>query len=156
MKRVLFICLGNICRSPTAEAVMLHKVGQAGLQDAITVDSAGTGNWHIGEAPDDRARRHGAERGYDLEPLRARQIELGDFALFDHVVAMDQANLRELRRLCPPAHVAKVRLLMDFVPGRAGEEVVDPYFGGAAGFETVLDQCEEACDCLIETLTGSR
>jgi protein-tyrosine phosphatase len=152
MSSVLFVCLGNICRSPTAEAVMLRKVAEAGLTEQIVIDSAGTGDWHIGEAPDARARKHGAGRGYDLEPLRARQIDASDFERFDHILAMDNANLRELRRLCPADLQSKVRLLMDFAPGQSGTEVADPYFGGTDGFERVLDQCELACDGLLGAL----
>ncbi|RKP50288.1 low molecular weight protein-tyrosine-phosphatase [Pararobbsia silviterrae] len=152
MQSVLFVCLGNICRSPTAEAVMLHLVEQAGLQDRIVVDSAGTGDWHIGEAPDSRARAYGARRGYDLEPLRARQVAASDFERFDHILAMDAANLRELRRQCPVALQGKVQLLMDFAPGESGSEIADPYFGGAEGFERVLDDCETACAGLLDAL----
>jgi protein-tyrosine phosphatase len=152
MQSVLFVCLGNICRSPTAEAIMLHKVAQAGLGDHIEVDSAGTGSWHIGEAPDERARHFGARRGYDLEPLRARQIDVADFERFDHILAMDNANLRELRRLCPEPLQNKVQLLMDFAPGHEGAEIADPYFGGADGFERVLDECERACEGLLDAL----
>lgn len=152
MPSVLFVCLGNICRSPTAEAIMLHKVAQAGLDDHIVVDSAGTGDWHVGEAPDPRARQHGSHRGYDLEPLRARQIDASDFERFDHILAMDSANLRELRRLCPSPLQNKVQLLLDFAPDRAGQEIADPYFGGADGFERVLDECELACDGLLDRL----
>lgn len=152
MRSVLFVCLGNICRSPTAEAVMLHKVAQAGLTDRIEVDSAGTGDWHIDEAPDERARRFGARRGYDLEPLRARQIDRSDFERFDHILAMDNANLRELRNLCPMPLQGKVQLLMDFAPGQTGSEIADPYFGGADGFERVLDECESACAGLLDAI----
>jgi protein-tyrosine phosphatase len=150
--RVLFVCLGNICRSPTAEAVMLHKVAEAGLSELIEVDSAGTGNWHIGEAPDERARQCGARHGYDLEPLRARQVEPADFEDFDLILAMDEANLRDLRRLCPPELQSKVRLLMEYAP-QTGERVVqDPYFGGGDGFERVLQACEQACTGLLGVL----
>jgi protein-tyrosine phosphatase len=156
MQSVLFVCLGNICRSPTAEAIMLHKVEQAGLSDRVVVDSAGTGSWHIGEAPDDRAQSFGARRGYDLEPLRARQIDIADFERFDHILAMDRANLRELLRLCPPPLQNKVQLLMDFAPGQQGAEIADPYFGGADGFERVLDECELACDGLLNALKADQ
>ena len=152
MPSILFVCLGNICRSPTAEAVMLHKVAEAGLDDRIEIDSAGTGDWHVGEAPDERARQYGARRGYDLEPLRARQIEPEDFERFDLILGMDDANLNELRRLCPPEFRSKVRLLMDFAPEATVRVVADPYFGGGDGFDRVLDACEQACSGLLRTL----
>jgi protein-tyrosine phosphatase len=154
---ICFVCLGNICRSPTAEGVMRHQVSEARLDGCIAVDSAGTGNWHIGEAPDERAQRAAAQRGYDLSEMRGRQISASDFERFDLLIAMDQANLAALRKDCPPAQRDKLHLLMEFVPetdGRwAGErEVADPYFGGAAGFEQVLDQCEAACRGLLAAL----
>ncbi|MFP6559531.1 low molecular weight protein-tyrosine-phosphatase [Paraburkholderia sp. B3] len=149
---VCFVCLGNICRSPTAEAVMRHMVGQAGLDGRIDVDSAGTGDWHLGEAPDERAQRAGHRRGYDLAPLRARQIGAGDFERFDFVVAMDDANITALQKVAPPAARDKIRLLMEFAPQLDTRIVADPYFGGEAGFETVLDQCETACEGLLAAL----
>jgi protein-tyrosine phosphatase len=151
---VCFVCLGNICRSPTAEAVMRHLVEEAGLAGRIGVDSAGTGDWHIGEAPDARAQRAGSQRGYDLAPLRARQIGADDFQRFDLVVAMDEANVSALHEVCPAPLRAKIRLLMDFAPELDARVVADPYFGGEAGFETVLDQCEAACAGLLSTLRG--
>jgi protein-tyrosine phosphatase len=151
---VCFVCLGNICRSPTAEAVMRHLVERAGLAAQIDVDSAGTGDWHIGEAPDARAQRAGSRRGYNLAALRARQIDVEDFQRFDLVVAMDEANLVALQGICPAPSRDKIRLLMDFAPQLATRVVADPYFGGDAGFETVLDQCEAACGGLVETLRG--
>ncbi|TAM00160.1 MAG: low molecular weight phosphotyrosine protein phosphatase [Paraburkholderia sp.] len=149
---VCFVCLGNICRSPTAEAVMRHLVEEAGLTERIDVDSAGTGDWHIGEAPDARAQRAGGRRGYDLAPLRARQIEADDFLRFDFVLAMDDANLSALEDVCPAQAREKVRLLMEFAPQLNARVVADPYFGGDAGFETVLDQCETACAGLLAAL----
>ncbi|WP_027793497.1 low molecular weight protein-tyrosine-phosphatase [Paraburkholderia acidipaludis] len=149
---VCFVCLGNICRSPTAEAVMRHMVGQAGLDGRIDIDSAGTGDWHLGDAPDERAQRAGQRRGYDLAPLRARQIGAGDFERFDFVVAMDEANITALQQVAPPAARGKIRLLMEFAPQLDTRVVADPYFGGEAGFETVLDQCEAACEGLLAAL----
>ncbi|RQR39641.1 MULTISPECIES: low molecular weight protein-tyrosine-phosphatase [unclassified Burkholderia] len=149
---ICFVCLGNICRSPTAEGVMRHQVDAAGLADRIEVDSAGTGDWHVGEPPDTRAQAAARTRGYDLSALRARQVSAADFERFDLLLAMDEANLAELRRRCPPGHRDKVRLLMEFAPGAAGTEVDDPYFGGAQGFEQVLDQVERACAGLLDTL----
>ncbi|CAG9228861.1 Low molecular weight protein tyrosine phosphatase [Paraburkholderia tropica] len=149
---VCFVCLGNICRSPTAEAVMLRMVEQAGLNGRVVVDSAGTGNWHIGEAPDERAQRAGKQRGYDLAPLRARQIAQEDFAAFDLIVAMDDANVTALHQVAPASERDKIRLLMEFAPNAQDRVVTDPYFGGAAGFEAVLDQCEAACAGLLAAL----
>ncbi|MDN7427745.1 low molecular weight protein-tyrosine-phosphatase [Burkholderia sp. AU45388] len=149
---ICFVCLGNICRSPTAEGVMRRQVDAAALGDRIAIDSAGTGNWHVGEPPDTRAQAAARSRGYDLAALRARQVSAADFERFDLLLAMDEANLAELRRRCPPQYRDKVRLLMEFAPGATETEVADPYFGGAQGFEQVLDQVERACAGLLETL----
>jgi protein-tyrosine phosphatase len=149
---VCFVCLGNICRSPTAEAVMRAQIDAAGLQDRVVVDSAGTGDWHSGEAPDARAQSAARQRGYDLSTLRARQVAREDFERFDLMLAMDDANLRQLRQLCPEQHQPKLRLLMEFASRPAEREVADPYFGGVEGFEQVLDQCEDACCGLLAHL----
>ena len=149
---ICFVCLGNICRSPTAEAVMRAQIEATGLAAQIVVDSAGTGDWHVGEAPDARAQGAARQRGYDLSALRGRQIGKTDFERFDLLLAMDDANLRELQKLCPPEHRHKVRLLMEFAARAESREVADPYFGGAQGFEQVLDQCEEACQGLLADL----
>ncbi|WP_175923334.1 low molecular weight protein-tyrosine-phosphatase [Burkholderia latens] len=149
---ICFVCLGNICRSPTAEGVMRHQVDAAELADRIAIDSAGTGDWHVGEPPDTRAQAAARTRGYDLSALRARQVSAADFERFDLLLAMDEANLAELRRRCPAEHRDKVRLLMEFAPGAAENEVADPYFGGPQGFERVLDQVERACAGLLDAL----
>jgi low molecular weight protein-tyrosine phosphatase len=149
---VCFVCLGNICRSPTAEGVMRYQLAEAKLANRVVVDSAGTGDWHIGEAPDERAQQAARQRGYDLSQLRGRQIAAGDFERFDLLIAMDDANVAALNKVCPPAHRDKIRLLMEFAPQADTREVADPYFGGAAGFELVLDQCEAACRGLIAAL----
>ncbi|MEX3932623.1 low molecular weight protein-tyrosine-phosphatase [Paraburkholderia phymatum] len=164
---ICFVCLGNICRSPTAEGVMRHMLAEAKLTDHVIVDSAGTGNWHIGEAPDERAQRAAKSRGYDLSTFRGRQITAADFERFDLIIAMDDKNVAALRQICPPGQGDKIRLLMEFAtdravsaanevekvtPGFDMREVVDPYFGGGEGFETVLDQCEAACRGLIGAL----
>jgi protein-tyrosine phosphatase len=154
---VCFVCLGNICRSPTAEGVMRHLVGEAKLAQRIQIDSAGTGDWHIGEPPDKRAQQAARQRGYKLDALRGRQIVTADFERFDLLIAMDDKNVAALRQICPPEQRDKIRLLMEFVPEADGQwggarEVVDPYFGGAEGFEQVLDQCEAACRGLIAAL----
>ncbi|KGU63655.1 low molecular weight phosphotyrosine phosphatase family protein [Burkholderia pseudomallei MSHR983] len=149
---ICFVCLGNICRSPTAEGVMRHQVAAAGLDGAIEIDSAGTGDWHVGEAPDARAQQAARVRGYDLSALRARQIGDADFERFDLVLAMDGANLAALRKRCPPQYRGKVRLLMEFAGDGSAGDIADPYFGGARGFEQVLDQCEAACRGLLDSL----
>lgn len=146
--RVLFICMGNICRSPTAEAVFKHYVAQAGLQNVILSDSAGTHDYHIGEPPDPRAREAAQRRSYDLESLRARRVTANDFAVFDLVLAMDEHNLNVLRRHCPPEYAHKLRLFLEF--GKSGvHEVPDPYYGGPQGFEDVLDLVEDAAQGLL-------
>jgi protein-tyrosine phosphatase len=147
MIRVLFVCLGNICRSPTAEGVLRRLVADAGLDDVVHIDSAGTGGWHAGDPPDPRTVRAAARRGLDLSTLRARQVTREDFAAFDHVVAMDESNLAELRTRCPLAHAAKLRLFLSDARG-----VPDPYAGGAAGFEHVLDLCEDGGRALLADL----
>ena len=145
---VLMVCMGNICRSPTAEGVFRHLVSQAGLEDAVFIDSAGTLDYHAGSPPDDRAQQHARQRGYDLSQLRARQVTPRDFDEFDLVLAMDWDNLEELQALSPPQHRHKVKRLMEFAPAH-GEVVADPYYGGKDGFERVLDQVEQACRALL-------
>lgn len=131
---------------------MRRLVDEAGLSERVSVDSAGTGDWHIGEAPDERAQRAGAKRGYDLAPLRARQIAAEDFRKFDLIVAMDDANVTALQQVAPSDGAGKIRLLMEFAPHAQERVVIDPYFGGDAGFEAVLDQCEIACTGLLTAL----
>jgi protein-tyrosine phosphatase len=154
---ICFVCLGNICRSPTAEGVMRHLVGEAKLAERILIDSAGTGDWHIGQPPDERAQFAASRRGYELAALRGRQIAATDFERFDLLIAMDDKNVAALREVCPAEQRDKIRLLMEFVPATDGRwdgarEIADPYFGGAEGFEQVLDQCEAACRGLIAAL----
>jgi protein-tyrosine phosphatase len=151
MPSLLFVCLGNICRSPTAEGVMRHLLAARGLSDLFSVDSAGTGAWHAGQPPDARATRAAARRGIPLSG-QARQVRPEDFERFDLVLAMDRDNLRELLRLAGGSSRHKVRLLRDFQPGGVGQEVPDPYYGGEAGFEEVLDICEAACAGLLAEL----
>lgn len=150
--RVLMVCLGNICRSPTAEAMLRHKVHAAGLDDRIEVDSAGTADYHVGSPPDRRAVAHGQKRGLDMRHLRGRQVERADFERFDHVLAMDEDNLADLKRLRPAGSRAKVALLMSFAPHAGEREVPDPYHGGADGFERVLDLVDSACEVLLANL----
>ena len=146
---VLMVCMGNICRSPTAEGVLRHLVHEAGLQDATLIDSAGTLDYHAGSPPDPRSQRHAARRGYDLSDLRARQVQAHDFERFDLILVMDWQNLQELQALCPAAHQHKVRRLMEFAPPGTCEVVSDPYQGGQEGFERVLDDVEAACRGLL-------
>ena len=155
MVRVCFVCLGTICRSPTAEAVMRPLVARAGLEREVAVESAGTGDWHVGEARDRRSRAVGKARGIPLEGT-ARQFVLADFDRYDHVIAMDRANREELLRLARGAQDrAKVRLLRSFDPAApADAEVPDPYFGGPRGFDEVFDICEAACRGLLDHLRG--
>jgi protein-tyrosine phosphatase len=146
--KVLFVCLGNICRSPTAEGVFRHYVREAGLEDRITIDSAGTGDYHIGDPPDPRACAVAATRGYDLSALRGRQVSKKDFAEFDYILAMDSYNLRDLKRLAPRDYEHKVRLFTEFCS--TGEcAVPDPYGGGPQGFERVLDLVEDSARGLL-------
>jgi protein-tyrosine phosphatase len=149
---VCFVCLGNICRSPTAEGVMLERVARAGLADRIRVDSAGTSAWHIGEAPDPRTIAAAAQRGYDLGSLRARQFQSADFAEFDLVLAMDEQNLEDLRRICPAEYRDRLGLMMRFATEYRSDVVPDPYTGGNLGFERTLDYCEDACAGLLAAL----
>ena len=158
MFKVLFVCTGNICRSPTAEGVFRHMVEQAGLKDHIGADSAGTHSYHIGETPDHRSVAAARRRGVDLSRLRARLVKSTDFSDFDLVLALDRGHERILRQKCPPALQDRVRLLLDFAPNNRGHDVPDPYYGDASGFEEVLDLCEQACQGLlthIQTRAGA-
>ena len=151
MTRVLFVCLGNICRSPTAHGVFESLVKGKGLDDRIQIDSCGTGGWHIGESPDKRASAHARKRGYDLSHLRARQVEEHDFDAFDYVLAMDNANLGDLKAIKPSSARTSPKLFLSY--GRFDEtEVPDPYYGGDQGFEHVLDLVESACDGLLDDI----
>jgi len=150
-RRILFFCMGNICRSPTAEGVMRAKLRAAGIDVEVEVDSAGTHGYHVGEPPDERSQEHAALRGYDLSTLRARKLVPDDFSRFDLVLAMDDDNLANAQRLCPPAQRHRLKLLMDYAPHTGKHHVPDPYYGGPAGFDEVLDLVEAACDGLIAT-----
>ncbi len=151
MTRVLFVCMGNICRSPTAEAVVREFAQrEAGL--ALEVDSAGTHGYHTGDAPDERSIVAARRRGFDLATLRARVVVAADFERFDLVLAMDDAVLQRLRELAPPRHAERVQLFLDFAPGLGRRDVPDPYYGGPAGFEEVLDLVEEGARGLLAAL----
>ncbi|MFZ9529027.1 MAG: low molecular weight protein-tyrosine-phosphatase [Burkholderiales bacterium] len=154
--RVLFVCMGNICRSPTAEGVFKHLVGKNGLSDDIETESVATNDYHIGEPPDARSQAAAGRRGYDLSALRARQVNQDDFAAFDYVLAMDEVNLAALRRICPANYRERVKLFLEFAPEAGRRDVPDPYYGGAQGFEEVLDLVELAAQGLLKHIAGLR
>lgn len=153
---VLFVCLGNICRSPTAEAVLRQRVKASGLAEKLHIDSAGTGDWHIGKAPDPRSQAAALERGYDLSTLRARQVSAADFERFDYILAMDDANLADLKAMQPKDFAGHLGLFLAFHPGDVAPEVPDPYYGESAGFDHVLDLVEAASDGLLAHLRDTR
>lgn len=152
MIKVLFVCLGNICRSPSADAMLRKKVAAAGLADKVVVDSAGTAAWHIGKQPDPRSIEHGAKRGYDLTVLRARQAVADDFNEFDYVLAMDAENLANLQAIKPDDARTQPQLFLKAFGNSSEQEVPDPYYGGEEGFEHVLDLLEQACDALLKDI----
>jgi protein-tyrosine phosphatase len=143
-RSILFVCTGNICRSPTAEAVLRHLANKESIE--LHIESAGLGDWHVGQPPDERSQQHARKRGYDLSAQRARQVTARDFERFDMILAMDRGHLEALRKLARPQHHARIRL---FVEGR---DVPDPYSGGPDGFEHVLDLVETRCRALLEEL----
>jgi len=147
---VLFVCMGNICRSPTAQGVFEHLLEEARLREHINVDSAGTHAYHIGEKPDKRATQAAAGRGIDLSRQRARRVEAADFARFDYVLAMDSSNLEDLIAICPQQHRDKIQLFLEFAEDLSQREVPDPYYGGDQGFERVLDLIEMGARALLE------
>lgn len=149
---VLFVCLGNICRSPTAHGIFEHKVAHSPLRGRVTVESAGTGDWHLGNPPDARAQQAARERGYALEHLRARQVNEDDFHRFDWILAMDHQNLSHLEALNPAHSRARLQLFLDLLEHPPKREVPDPYYGGGDGFADVLDLCEAASDALLQRL----
>ncbi|MES2604269.1 MAG: low molecular weight protein-tyrosine-phosphatase [Pseudomonadota bacterium] len=149
--KVLMVCLGNICRSPTAEGVLRKLIQEQGLQQFVEVDSAGTSDWHHGEGPDARTVRAANKRGYELEPLRSRQVTERDFVDHHYILAMDAQNLRDLQAICPPLHRSKLGMLLQY--GDTGQSnVPDPYQCTLAAFEEVLDLCEQACAAFLQHL----
>jgi protein-tyrosine phosphatase len=151
---VLFVCLGNICRSPTAHGVFQELVRAANLQDQVEIDSAGTGNWHAGESPDPRALAAASARGYDLSGIRARSVGAADFSRFDYVLAMDEQNLARLQDMAPPDYHGHLGLFLDYHSHPLLTEVPDPYLGGKAGFDQVLDLVEEASRGLLKAINA--
>ncbi|MET0280479.1 MAG: low molecular weight protein-tyrosine-phosphatase [Steroidobacteraceae bacterium] len=150
--RILFVCLGNICRSPTVEEVARQLAAREAAQLGLQFDSAGTADYHIGAPPDVRSQRAALARGYDLSGLRARQLQPDDFRQFDLLLAMDEANLRDMQAVAPRGLAGRARLFLSYSRHGAARPVPDPYYGGAAGFETVLDLAEHGCRDLFVAL----
>lgn len=153
MTRILFVCMGNICRSPSAEGVLRQQAQAAKLAHLLEIDSAGTHAYHIGEAPDQRSIKHAKQRGYDLAALRARQAHAEDFVEFDYILAMDEDNLALLTKRCPVEQRHKLQLFMHYAPEIGSKIVPDPYYGEKADFERVLDYCEAAAQGLLAHLS---
>ena len=152
--KILFVCMGNICRSPAAEEVFRVKSEKAGLLRLLEIDSAGTHGYHEGELPDSRMRKAAAKRGYDLGRLRARRLDSQDFEYFDRILAMDRQNLAFMRAACPYERQGKLGLFMDYAAELGVDEVPDPYYGSVDGFERVLDLCEAASAGLLESVAS--
>ena len=149
---ILMVCMGNICRSPTAHGVFRARIAARGWQDLVRVDSCGTHAYHVGEPADQRARQHAQHRGYDLSDLRARQVQPEDFRRHDLILAMDHENMARLEQQCPPALQHKLQLLTHYCSRHRSATVPDPYYGGTNGFEKVLDLVEDACDGVLDHL----
>ena len=149
--RILFVCLGNICRSPTAHGLFRERVRSSSLSELVEIDSAGTGDWHIGRPPDPRAQDAALEHGFDISDLRARTVTSEDFERFDMILAMDQSNLSNLQSLAPSSFSGHLGLFLDFID-ESIREVPDPYYGGPEGFDAVIDLVGKTCDNLIEHL----
>ncbi len=150
MIKVLFVCTGNICRSPTADGVFRKIVDAAGLSDQISVDSCGLSAYHVGELADPRSREMAQSRGYDLDDIRSRKIKPGDYVQFDYILAMDDGHLRDMRRQAPAANQNKIELFLDYHPDMAGQSVPDPYYGGENGFSHVFDMIEQTSNKLLD------
>ena len=152
-KRVLFVCTGNICRSPTAAAVFQKRAADRGLGDALAADSAGTTGYHVGEGPDARAQRHAVRRGYDMSGQQARRLEAADFDRFDLILGMDRSHLERLHQMAPPEARERIALFLDFAPNAGTRDIPDPYYGGGGAFERVLDLIETGVDGLLDHLS---
>ncbi len=152
----MFVCLGNICRSPTAHAVFKKLVDEQNLGGLIQIDSSGTGDWHVGHPPDERATLEAKKRGYDMSDLRAQQISLEDFESYDYILAMDKSNLVNLKAMCPEGSKGQPQLFLSFSVSPEKEEVPDPYYGGDEGFAEVLDMIERASDGLLQEICRAR
>ena len=152
MVKVLFVCMGNICRSPTAEGVFRHIVNNSGLEKFIHIDSAGTHAYHVGNPPDNRAQAAAHQRNIDLSSQRARKVKTDDFHEFDYIIAMDDSNISELEYICPAGEEEKLHLFLSFAKNVQSHEVPDPYYGGSRGFEDVLDLVEQASTGLLNTI----
>ncbi|OCK07186.1 protein-tyrosine phosphatase [Thalassospira sp. 11-3] len=147
--KVLFVCTGNICRSPTADGIFKTMVSKAGMDDAIKVDSCGLSGYHAGEQADPRSREMAASRGYDLSLIRSRKITSSDYSEFDYILAMDDGHLADMQNQCPSQYRDKLELFLDYHPNRKGQSVPDPYYGGANGFKSVFDMIEETSGALL-------
>jgi len=153
---VMFVCLGNICRSPTAHGVFAALVDRVGLHDSISIESSGTSGWHIGESPDSRSSQAALQRGYDLSNLKGRAFSAEDFNHYDYILTMDRANLKAVQALRPAGYVGELALFLDFSSSQQVTEVPDPYYGGAKGFDTVLDLVEDGCAGLLNHIKQHR
>lgn len=156
MIRVVFVCLGNICRSPTAEGVFRDLVAREGLSDQIETDSCGTSGWHHGDPPDSRAREEARRRGIDIEDLKSRETRNSDFTDFDFIIAMDRNNLDTLHVKCPPEYASKIHMFLSFAPDVGVTEVPDPYYGGPDGFSDVFDMIDAASNGLLQHIRDTR
>jgi len=156
MKKVLFVCTGNICRSPTAEGVFRHMLHKEGMDKWVHADSVGLQGYHIGNPPDHRSQQIAGKRGYSLSGLRARRLNKNDFENFDLILAMDKGHLEHMRRHCPPEYSERIRLFMAYAPHNQHDEVPDPYYGSIHDFEFVLDLIEEGSKGLIEALKNNK
>ena len=150
--RVLFVCMGNICRSPTAHAIFREQVKNVGLANSIAIDSAGTHAYHVGNPPDHRATQTASVRGFDMTDLRAREVEQSDYSAYDYIVAMDRDNLRLLQAACPADQLSRLSLMLSWGAGW-GDEVPDPYYGGHEGFARVFDMLDDACQGLLKHIS---